>query len=105
MGDDLSVSRGAVINITSDSGSIGFGVKESFASDADMYGYRMSKVHRLLFKIKLNGLVESIRTSFFKPYSGRSANLMLNKNNPVKNKVAFSEHRTWDLLCSTLTSS
>ena len=49
LGDDLSVSRGAVINITSDSGSIGYGVKESFESDADMYGYRMSKVLGFLF--------------------------------------------------------
>ena len=65
MGDELSVSRGAVINITSDSGSIGYGVKESFESDADMYGYRMSKVHRFLFKIKQISYVHTMYKRVF----------------------------------------
>ena len=71
LGVDLSVSRGAVINITSDSGSIGYGVKESFESDADMYGYRMSKVHRFLFKIELNGPFVSAHCANMFPYISR----------------------------------
>ena len=41
--DDLSVSKSAIINISSDSGSVGYGVKESFATDGPHYAYRFPK--------------------------------------------------------------